>query len=57
MYGTMYAHHLKKERNTSLQKQSQETDMAEQDRKLEHGLQVMLDILTGYFANNATRTE
>ena len=31
--------------------------MAEQERKLEHGLQVMLDILTDYFGNNATRTE
>jgi hypothetical protein len=30
--------------------------MADQ-RKLEHGLQVMLDILTGYLGNAATRTE
>jgi hypothetical protein len=35
--------------------------MADQERTstttLEHGLQVMLDLLTGYFGNNATRTE
>jgi hypothetical protein len=31
--------------------------MAEQERKLEHGLQVMLDLLTNYFGNAATRTE
>ena len=32
--------------------------MTEQERKpLEHGLQVMLDILTDYLGNNATRTE
>jgi hypothetical protein len=31
--------------------------MADQERKLDHGLQAMLDILTGYFANAACRTE
>jgi hypothetical protein len=31
--------------------------MADQERKLEHGLQAMLDLLTGYFGNAATRTE
>ena len=38
--------------------------MADQERKythqpttLEHGLRVMLDLLTDYFGNNATRTE
>jgi hypothetical protein len=31
--------------------------MTEQEHKLEYGLQVMLDILTGYFANAACRTE
>jgi hypothetical protein len=31
--------------------------MADQERILEHGLQTMLDLLTGYLANNATRTE
>jgi hypothetical protein len=31
--------------------------MAEQQRKLDYGLQAMLDILTGYFANAACRTE
>jgi hypothetical protein len=31
--------------------------MADQERKLEHGLQAMLDLLTDYFGNNATRTE
>jgi len=38
-------------------KLSQEAKMASQERKLEHGLQVMLDILTGYLGNAATRTE
>jgi hypothetical protein len=32
-------------------------EMAEQERKLEHGLQVMLDLLTDYLGNAATRTE
>jgi hypothetical protein len=31
--------------------------MPDQQRPLEHGLQVMLDLLTGYLGNNATRTE
>jgi len=31
--------------------------MADQERKLEHGLQVMLDLLTGYLGNNANRAE
>jgi hypothetical protein len=31
--------------------------MADQERKLDHGLQVMLDILMGYLGNAATRTE
>jgi hypothetical protein len=31
--------------------------MSEPERKLDHGLQVMLDILTGYLGNAATRTE
>jgi hypothetical protein len=32
--------------------------MTQQERKpLEHGLQAMLDILTGYLGNAATRTE
>jgi hypothetical protein len=31
--------------------------MAEQECKLEHGLQVMLDILRDYLGNNATRAE
>jgi hypothetical protein len=31
--------------------------MADQERKLDHGLQVMLDLLTNYLGNYATRTE
>ena len=31
--------------------------MTSQERKLEHGLRIMLDILTGYLGNNATRGE
>lgn len=31
--------------------------MTDPERKLDHGLQVMLDLLTNYFGNAATRTE
>jgi hypothetical protein len=31
--------------------------MSQPERKLDHGLQAMLDILTGYLGNAATRTE
>jgi hypothetical protein len=53
----MRQRHAPVDANAARTKLSQEGKMDSQERKLEHGLQVMLDILTDYLGNSATRGE